>query len=400
MKISKFGEDRKSNFDVMYWRPKKISRKWLWFSLVVSVVGIALVQSFPVSVSHADLETMTGAAKKAEQAMRVIAEAQIARGHQALPKLDPQRSHLIGPSMSMVTSKMGSLESKQTSINPNFAAVIVGWLRDAGVQRGDRIAIGASGSWPSLNIATYSAAKSLGLKPTIVLSAASSQYGANSAEMMWVDMEQHLRDANVFSYRAAASTLGGLHDRACGMTAQTQAMLVSAIQRNGVKWMKTNSVEDSVQKRMSLYDERSDGDSYAAYINIGGGAASIGGTLGQECFSAGVHQKVCPTLETPDCVASRMLARGIPVIHVGNATSVAKQYAMSIAPTAMPTVGEGNAFGRQIYRNWLVILVMLVTSVVMMLTIAPASLIRGTQWLRRRTNNPILAPTSQVEWMV
>ena len=52
----------------------------------------------------------------------------------------------------------GSLEAKRTTLNPNWAAVVVQLLFDAGVERGGTIAIGVSGSFPALNLAAFSAA--------------------------------------------------------------------------------------------------------------------------------------------------------------------------------------------------------------------------------------------------
>lgn len=98
----------------------------------------------------------------------------------------------------------------------------------------NRVAIGASGSWPALNIAVYAAAETLQLRPTVVLSCGSSQYGANSPDMMWVDMERELFDAELISFRATAVSLGGLHDSAAGMAEASRGLMLAAIGRNQV----------------------------------------------------------------------------------------------------------------------------------------------------------------------
>ncbi|WP_417747165.1 poly-gamma-glutamate system protein [Rosistilla oblonga] len=391
-------------FQVMYWRPKQISRRWLWAGMLASLAGLLAVEWWPQQVAAPSPE-LTAAAEKADEALRHIKDLRIAQGHRALPKLDPSGSHLIGPSMSMVTSKLGSLESKQTSINPNLAAVVVRWLEQAGVEPGDSIAIGASGSWPALNIAVYAAAETLQLKPTIVLSVASSQYGANSPDMMWIDMERQLRDAGIFpeSFAAQSASLGGLFDRAAGMTEPTREMLELAATRNGVPVLDVSDIEDSVGQRMEIYQNASSDQPYAAYINVGGGSASIGGTAGNACFSAGVHRSTPSDQEVPDCVASRMLTQGVPIVNVVDAKQIAESYGLAIAPAQMPRVGQGSLFSHMTYRRPLAAALICMTWVWMSATVFPRWYLRTVLKLRRlvrRPNASTNALPKQVEWMV
>ncbi|KAA5541315.1 poly-gamma-glutamate system protein [Roseiconus nitratireducens] len=391
---------------VMYWRPKKISSAGLWAGMVVTLLGLAFVQMMPQR-SAPDATLLTAAASKSHQAMLHIKRLQQERGHRVISKLDPQQSHLIGPSMSMVTSKLGSLESKQTSINPNLSAVIVRWLKEAGVKPGDRIAIGASGSWPAFNIAVYSAAASMDLKPTIILSAAASQYGANDPELMWVDMDRELRGAGIFpsSYAAVASSLGGLYDRAAGTSEQTRLLLENAIERNGLERIDGVDLADAVEQRVQLYDQHRDNDSYAAYINIGGGSASIGGTKGNRCLGAGIHRTAPPAEELPDCVASRMLCQNVPVINVVDAKGIAAQFGLPVAPVEMPEVGRGAIFTSSPFRRPFAAVVIGMTFLWMFLLVNPGWVFRSLAWIRRlggKRSRPLVnEPVPQhLEWMV
>ncbi len=361
----------KTPFQVMYWRPRRLSRAGLWAGMIVSLSGMALVHFWPSKVAPEHKERLFAAATKAESAMQVIVQVQQQQGHRLVAKLDPQGSHLIGPSMSLVTSKLGSLESKQTSINPNFAAVVVKWFEEAGVKPGDRIAIGASGSWPALNIAVYAAAETLQLKPTIILSAASSQYGANGPDMMWVDMEKHLHEAELISFRAQAGTYGGLYDRASGMPEQTRALLAGAMERNGIPMLASTGLRALIDERMAFYETEIKGDTYAAYVNVGGGSASIGGSEGNERFAAGVHIQAPDKEPLPNCIATRMLAKNVPVINVVDAKFIAMQYAMPVAPVDHPSIGQGDVFGKSVYRRSLAGIVMGLTWLMMAITVAP-----------------------------
>ncbi|MGB7326938.1 MAG: poly-gamma-glutamate system protein [Rubripirellula sp.] len=396
----------KRPFQVMYWRPKKISRTWLWCSMFVSLAGMAAVEHLPKRTTSGDQETLLAAATDAQSSMQFIAEMQTEKGHRVLSALDPQASHLIGPSMSMVTSKIGSLPSKQTSINPNFAAVVVRWLSDAGVKSGDRVAIGASGSWPALNIAVYSAVKTMNLRPTVILSAGSSQYGANSPDMMWVDMERELHSAGLTSIKASAASMGGLHDRAAGMTTVTRQLLLDAIERNSVELIESPTIAESIDQRMQRYDSKSHDKAYAAYINVGGSSASIGGTLGQEFYLPGVSSaksvNANSLADVPDCVATRMLARNVPVVHVGNAQKVAEDYEFPVAPVVMPNVGEGLVYGKTVYRIPLVASVMVLITFAMSWIVLPGWPIRVWRAIRPISTAQDICPTSipaNLEWM-
>jgi len=83
---------------------------------------------------------------------------------------------------------LGNLEAKRTSTNPAFAALLVKYFKEANLKKGDVIAIGASGSFPTLIVAVLSAARVLELEPLIIYSVGSSEYGANLPEFTFVEM--------------------------------------------------------------------------------------------------------------------------------------------------------------------------------------------------------------------
>jgi poly-gamma-glutamate system protein len=131
--------------------------------------------------------------------------------------------------MTSVTSNTGSLPAKQTSINPNFAAVVVQLLKRAGLEEGDVVAIGFSGSFPALNVAVMAAVSVLGLKPIIISSNAASQWGANDPDFLWIDWERTLAAKHIFNFRSVAASIGGIEDRGLGMTPEGRRTIVAAI---------------------------------------------------------------------------------------------------------------------------------------------------------------------------
>jgi len=87
-----------------------------------------------------------------------------------------------------------------------------------GLKKGDVIAIGASGSFPSLILATLSAAKALDLKPIIICALGSSMWGVNIPELTWLDMEKILYQQGLLNYRTVASSIGAGEDIGEGLT--------------------------------------------------------------------------------------------------------------------------------------------------------------------------------------
>src|SRR5690606_18084703 len=147
---------------------------------------------------------------------------------------DPAGTGLIGKRFTTVTSDTGLLSSKQTSINPNFAAVVVHFLKRAGLSKGETVAVGLSGSFPAANIAAYSAIQALGLRPVIIASASASQWGAKHPRFLWLDMEKVLYRRKIFPFRSSAASIGGVDDLGAGIAEEGIEKLRIGIERNQI----------------------------------------------------------------------------------------------------------------------------------------------------------------------
>src|SRR5690625_5810483 len=101
------------------------------------------------------------------------------------PEVEPLRSGLIGLPTSSITSNSGSLDAKQATINPNWAAVVIRLLAEADVKPGDQVAVAVSGSFPALNLAVYTALEAMDITPLILVSGSGSQWGANVPGFAW-----------------------------------------------------------------------------------------------------------------------------------------------------------------------------------------------------------------------
>ena len=321
----------------VYWRPNKISKPVLLCLGLIAVGGTLALEARPWTRDFLREQKQT-AAELAAAGMAVIRDARLAKGHVFDTRFDPTASGMIGEAMSPVTSLPSHLDVKQTSVNPNFAAAVVEMLAAAGVQRGDVVAVGCTGSFPAFNTGVFAALETLGAKPLVIHSAASSQFGANRPDMMWLDMESVLYEAGLISFRSQAATLGAFGDRARGMAEESKRLLRDSIERNDVRLLDIKSLAGSIEQRMEFYNKQAAGREVTAYINVGGGAASIHGSSGRAAFGAGLTTDFDGDAEAIDCVAARYAEQGVPVIHVGDAVALAKQFGLQIAPQSAPAI--------------------------------------------------------------
>lgn len=361
----------------MYWKPEGASQVQRALVAALAIVGLVAVEVFPSEERQPHYSEKMLAARRAQDALSVIHEASARRGIRLRPKTDPSGSRLVGEVLSPITSGSGSLVSKQTSVNPNFAAVVVQWLKELRIKSGDVVAVGLSGSFPAMNVAVYAALYELGVEPIIISSTAASQWGANDPNFTWLDMEAVLRKSDVFPYKSAAASLGGVGDDAIGLTKRGRVMLERAIERNKIPALAeiepkrkpaanpdaeteepTPSLalvdEDRVRERMRVYYEMAGDRSIKAYVNVGGGTVSVGTKVGKRKFVPGVNARPPKGMEDmPPSVLGAFLEAGVPGIHVTRIIDLAEDYGLEIAPRVVPEVGTGDVFQKRQANRWL-----------------------------------------------
>jgi poly-gamma-glutamate system protein len=344
----------------LYWRPQRVSARVLLLLAVVSVVGLLMVETFKVRERQPYYREKLGASRLTRKAFQVVKEERLRRGIRIDPVSDPARSGLIGPLISQTTTNTGHLSAKQTTVNPNFAAVFVHMLKRAGVKAGDAVAIGPSGSFPAMNIAALAALKTIKARPLIISSVGSSQWGANHPDFMFTDMERVLRRRGLLPFRSIAVSLGGVDDQAVGLDEQGRKALEKAIERNRMSPLRAANYDESLSLRMKLYREHAGEAEITAYINIGGGTTSVGTRVGKRMFKPGLNRWIPRGAAAIDSVMTRFAKRGVPVIHVTKIDELAQRYGLPLQPKTMPPVGEGKIFVREGYSPWLIVVALVV----------------------------------------
>lgn len=262
---------------------------------------------------------------------------------------DPGATGLIGQEHSLTTTDRGVLEAKLTSVNPNFAAVFVDYFHQLGLKAGDPIAVSLTGSFPALNIALLCAAEEMKLRPAVITSVGSSMWGANDPEFSWLDMERLLYDRNLISTRSVAGSMGGSNDRGRGLSPKGRALLRAALERGGVELINEPTLEQSIEKRMAIYQREAGESPVRAFVNVGGGSAAIGNQIGADLLRPGVNRKIPEYNWTQRGVLHKFARKGVPVIHVLNVESIASRYGLPLVPESLPPVGQGKIFYEEAY---------------------------------------------------
>ena len=286
-----------------------------------------------------------------EAAAQPIGAQQEGAGQPIDEGIDPNRTGLIGPQYTPLFTSVGHLEAKRTTTNPDMAALVVHLLQEAGVEPGDRVAIGASGSFPALMIATLSAAESMSLRPVIIFSLGASSYGATAVDFNMLDLYQLLQREVGFTVAGEAMSLGGGSDVGTGLEDETRRSLIAQIEASGIHFIQEPDLRRNVATRMDLYGAP------AAFINIGGSDANLGTSPMILELEPGLNVGIDLPPENQRGMVFEMAARGVPVIHLLNIRGLASRYGIPWDPVPLPEPGETNLYDTQQtdgFRLWLI----------------------------------------------
>ena len=325
--------------------------------LVVAVCAIAVIAA--VEYSKKRQKDPAGAyklaaAKLMKGSLEAIKEERLKRGIAINIQDDPNQTGIIGLEYTDLTTTLGSLSAKRTSSNPNYAGIIVEMLFRAGVRVKDPVAISFSGSFPALNIAVLSAAKSLELDPAIISSVGASMYGANQPGLTWLDMERILIEHKILPYASVAASLGGIIDTKGGLDGKGIDMGLEAIRRNGVRYINElgrKTLTQDIEKRLTIYKKAFGAREPAAFINVGGNDTALGNCPEAYALSTGLLSRV-PSSDHPQRgIIFRMNENGIPVIHLLNIKKIARQYGLPVDPVPLPPVPSGKVMVPHTYSR-------------------------------------------------
>jgi poly-gamma-glutamate system protein len=345
------------------------SKRVLSVLALLALMAFLAVEYGKIDVKLKWYEQKIEAAKLFKTASEYLKEYRMQKGVFIDAINDPNGTALIGQDITPITTDRGYIEAKLTSTNPNFAAVVVDMLKEVGLEKNDVVAVAFTGSLPGINLAVHSALQTLKLKPIIITSVGASNWGANDPYYTWLDMENILyNNAGIFKYKSVAASIGGGLDRGRGLSPEGRQLLIDAIQRNKVRFINEEYLENSIQARLAVYDSLKKKDNIKAFINVGGGISSIGSTENVQFIPTGVNTTLPMKNYPTRGVIIQMAEKNIPVIHLLNINQLADQYGLPVSPIPLPEPGEGEIF---IQKRYSVIL----TSVLTLFLIACVSFV-------------------------
>ncbi len=330
-------------------RPHRMNAAEILFLGITALLGVHLSRHTLRVRRVSDYTVKLTAVQRTLQAYETIQEEVKRRGIEVDTLTDPVGLGMIGPQNTPITTTLGNYEAKLTSVNPNWAAVVIEELKRAGVRPGDGVALNMTGSFPALNIAVLIALETYGVHPYWVTSVGSSSWGATRPEFTWLDMYSILHRRGWIQSKPLYCSLGGNNDVAAGLPSSARTMLRSAILRNRCVLLEILPLERAAETAWEAIrnQARVDRVPLRAFINVGGGILSFGTTRTAQILRPGLnHPRILLELEEEPVrgLVSMALEQGLPVINFLDLRVLAYRYGLPIAPAALPVPGMGSLF--------------------------------------------------------
>jgi len=257
-------------------------------------------------------------------------------------------------------------KSKIACTHPNFAAFIVEKFQEIQLEEGDKVAISMTGSLPGANLAVISACQAMNLEPVIISSLGSSAWGANRNDMSWLDIESQLFINEKINYRSVAASIGGENDLGDNLSDRGIEIIEEVIAENDVEFVNKASLKENINRKIEIFKNNNQEFDYKAYVNIGGGAASIGYGDGKDSLKAGIIYPIEKNIIKYDgfsnSIAKYFLDKGIPFVNIKNINLLSKSVGL-YPPDKSIEKDQGLLFYSVVDYNLFVIIIAIILSV-------------------------------------
>jgi len=322
-------------------------------SLLSLLCFIIAFNSRIISVSPS-YKTKVKAAQYMEKALSFLKEERMEKGIFIDIENDPNETSLVGSAFSLITTDEGDLDSKLTTLDPNFSAVIVDLFFRLKLNQGDTVAVLMTGSMPGANIAVLTACKSMGIYPLIISSLGASQWGANQVDFTWLDMEKIIYERGIIEARSISSSIGGRNDMGRLLSPAGRKIITDNIEFHKVPIIKEGSLSKNIDSRIDVFSSIQNLDKYDAFINIGGGVASLGTSFNLKLLPPGiVKSESLNSIKRPggiEGVLAKFSRENVPILHILNIRPLVELYKMPFAPIPVPAIGVGSLYAEEKYN--------------------------------------------------
>ncbi len=353
-----------------------IRGRYLIAALCTALVGAVIVVSFALIRAQSYENAQMNAAVAMKEAEQFIRDRMIERGIQAEPE-DKDRIMLLGPEFSELTTTPGEPQDKRGCLNPNFAAAIVRYLHEAGLKKGDTVAVGTSGSYPGFLIATLIGATQAGMKVRVIASLGASMHGATRLDFTIFDFLDALKDGGFADFELAGISRGGKGDRGGsvleGLYYEGTAELAGDIciaysERTGVPYILCDTIGQSIEKRLELFGEGID-----MFVHVGGATVNNGAALENVAtFPSGLVKHMDEIPDSPvRGLCYEYAAKGLPVLSLLYVKGLAEENGISYNPFPMAEPGEGIEY-KIVFEPLMIVLAAVCTALVLLAGIVDA----------------------------
>ena len=303
-------------------------KKYLVLALLVLVATLALVLLTKTQVHTSYYDTQIEAATLMQNCLDLIKDY-VTDNNISIEEEDLNQTGLIGPEFSELATTLGSEDAKRSTLNPNCAAMIVKYFTEAGLKEGSVVAVGTSGSFPGLAIATLCATTAMKLQARVIASYGASTYGATRVEFNIATILKLISEIVDFDFLAVSP--GSDNDYGVGafdgfLYENTRDLVVALGQSEGVEFI------EGTQRRIELYGD------IDLFVNIGGASANTGSVV----YSEGLLTE--PTEKANGGLISYYLAQGIPVINLLYVKGLMAANDLPFDPVPLPAVGDGGVY--------------------------------------------------------
>lgn len=321
---------------------------WMCAAMIAALLGVYLTLAHQTRVRLPYADVQLAAAQRMERAEQALL-AYVKEQGIPMEKDDLNQTGLIGPEWTELTTSLGMLEAKRTALQPDFAALMVKYYKEAGLKAGDTVCCGMSGSFPGLCIAAVAAANEMELNMRVIASYGSSMYGSTRLELTVVRTLEVARRAGAIDYELVAVSPGGDFDQGVSILfPDSREMIFAMAAEDGLLMIDEPDIPSTIQRRLELYGEDVD-----CFVNVGGASANMGTSPYTLTFPNGL---VTDPPRIPQDVDRGLTfeyaARNVPVIHLLNVRGLAADNGLAFDPVPLTHPGETDVYYITRHSPW------------------------------------------------
>jgi poly-gamma-glutamate system protein len=292
----------------------------------MSVLAVKIF--FIHSEQHPQIDVMRKSVELSMEWFDIIIQEKEKRGLKSDAESMVKYKELLGNDFSEITTTLGSLESKELTTNPEFAAAITKILIDLKINEKSKVGVIMSASFPALAVSTLASLQIIGADVIMFSSLGASTYGANQPEATWIDIENWLIQSGGLNYKSAIFSLGAENDNGDGLLREGINMLTLAAERNNVELYLPNSIEESIKFKTDFLKN----SNINLLINLGGNQSALGACSHASTIPNSYVQHFESCSDDNRGIISRLNEDGIPFINFLNIKDLAFKYGLPLEP--------------------------------------------------------------------